>query len=106
MLPYLFIPIEDCGGEVALHLLLPLLILALLGKLLEEVLFRGFLQNFLKHAVCNNRSITLSRLIFGEGHLFIFYGGLVCAYVLEKYGLMSATITHGLAIFIFSAGLI
>lgn len=47
MLPYLSIPITDRGGEVALHLLLSLLILALFGNILEEVLFRGFFQNYL-----------------------------------------------------------
>ena len=121
MLTYLFIPIQDRGGEVALHLLLPLLILALFGNLLEEVLFRGFLQNYLKQEVGINKSIALSGLIFALGHIFLaitvtnlgfwviiftLYEGLVCAYISERYGLAPATISHGLAIFILSAGLI
>ena len=121
MLTYLFIPIQDRGGEVALHLLLPLLILALIGNLLEEVLFRCFLQNYLKLEVGITKSIALSGLIFTLGHTFLaitvtdlgfwviistLYEGLVCTYLSERYGLASATIAHGLAIFILSAGLI
>lgn len=121
MLPYIFIPIEDRGGTVALNLLLPLLVLALLGNLLEEVLFRGFLQNYLRTEVGIIRSIVLSALFFAIGHTFLattvtdlgvwvlvftLYEGLVCAYISEKYGLISATFAHGLAIFMLASGVV
>lgn len=122
ILPYLSVPVADRGGTVPLHLLPALLIFALLGNFLEELLFRGFLQNYLEQQkVKKIKRILLSGLLFSMGHIFLaltvtdlgimillftFWEGIICAIMHEKYGLVSATLTHGLAIFILSSGLI
>ena len=119
MIPYIFLPIETRGGLFPSNLILPLMIFTLFGNLLEEVLFRGFLQNYLTSEVGTKRSILLSGLLFAVGHTFLatsvtdlgiwvliftLYEGLVCAFLSEKYGLVSATLAHGLAILFLAVG--
>lgn len=118
MIPYLFIPIEERGGLFPPSLWFSLLLFALFGNFLEEVLFRGLFQSFMKEKVGKIRSILLSGLFFAIGHTFLaitvtnlgiwilvftLYEGIICAIIFERYGLIPASITHGLAIFLISA---
>lgn len=120
-LPYLFVPIEQRGGEVSTRSLLALFLFCIFGNFLEEVLFRGYLQGYLKNVMGKNRSVVLSGLFFSVGHIFLattvtdlgmwllvftFYEGLMCAMIHERYGVISATLTHGLTIFILASGVI
>lgn len=120
--PYFSVPIEQRGGSIPLSLFPFLLLFALLGNFMEELLFRGFLQHYLKkQKIGKKKRILLSGLIFSMGHIFLaltvtslgsiillftLWEGLICAAMHEKYGLISATLTHGLAIFILSAGVL
>lgn len=122
ILPNFFTPIEQQGGTVPLNLLPALLIFALLGNFLEELLFRGFLQGYLTQYKTNKRNrILLSGLLFSMGHIFLaitvtdlgilillftFWEGIICAAMYEKYGLISATLTHGLSIFFLSSAIL
>lgn len=120
VLPYLTTPLEIRGGSVPLHFLPSLLIFALMGNFLEEVLFRELLQGYFKERMTTTRSITLSGFSFSMGHLFLattvtqlgpliiiftLWEGLICAWMREHYGLLAATLTHGLTIFILASGI-
>ena len=109
------------GGEVAAILLPALLYMALAGNLLEELMFRGFLQSYLEKQTTATRAAIVSGLLFAVAHiflastvtnlglpliLFVTVEGLVSAFVYKKYGLVSAALTHGLAIFVLASGLI
>jgi uncharacterized protein len=117
---YSGIPIESRGGELSTAVLPALLILALLGNFMEEVLFRGFLQGHYEKLYGAKKALILSALMFAVGHIFLaftvtsvgiaiiiftFYEGLICAYVRNQAGVISSTITHGLAIFLLASGL-
>lgn len=121
MIPYFSVPLEDRGGLFPPSLWLALLLFALFGNFLEEILFRGLFQSYMRESVGKVRSILLSGLFFAIGHTFLaitvtdlgiwilvftLYEGIICAIIYEKYGLISATLTHGLAIFLLSAGFI
>lgn len=117
----LAIPVDiSLRGEVAVALLPALLYVALAGNLLEELIFRGFLQSYLERQTTATRAAILSGLLFAVAHiflastvtnlglpliLFVAVEGLVCAFVYKKYGLVSAALTHGLAIFVLASGL-
>ncbi|BCJ65394.1 CPBP family intramembrane glutamic endopeptidase [Polymorphospora rubra] len=117
-----FVPLHERGGAVAVSLLVPLLVLALLGNFMEEVIFRGFLQGYLEQAteLTPGRVIVLSGLIFAAGHAFLaitvtdlgwpilaftFAEGLACAWVKRRSGVLAASLTHGLIIFTLASGL-
>lgn len=119
IIPYFTIPIEDRGGNVHGSLWIVLLIFALCGNLLEEVLFRGMFQEYMHKYVKPWHAIVLSGLLFSVGHtflaitvtdlgmlvlLFTLVEGLMCALVYHRYGLLASTVTHGLAIFILAVG--
>jgi membrane protease YdiL (CAAX protease family) len=120
MLLSTLVPIEERGGEVALSLVPALLVLAFAGNFLEELIFRGFLQGYFEKVTNSIRAAFLSGLIFAVAHvflastvtdlgwpllLFVTVEGLMCAFVYRKYGLISASIVHGLAIFLLASGL-
>lgn len=119
------IPVEDRGGAVPAGLLIVLAVFALCGNLLEEVLFRGFLQAHLEDESPGRsgrwRAALLSGLIFAAGHLFLAYTvtdigwplvaftlfeGLVCAIVALRHGVLGSTVAHGGAIFVLASGLV
>lgn len=121
MIPYFYVPVEDRGGSFPPSLWIVLLIFAIFGNFLEEVLFRGVFQEYVKEKVGVIRSILLSGLFFAIGHTFLaitvtdlgvlilvftLVEGIVCAIIYERYGLIPATLTHGLTILIISAGFI
>lgn len=118
---YASVPLLHRGGEVPSDLLFPLLFFSLFGNFLEELLFRGYLQGyFKKQQLSANKRVLLSGLFFSIGHIFLaltvtnlgilillftFWEGIICATIHEKYGLVSATLTHGLSIFLLASGL-
>lgn len=121
LLTYGFVPLEERGGPVQESLWLPLIFFALGGNLLEEVLFRGYLQGYLAERTGPWRAAVLSGFVFAVGHIFLsatvtdlgvlvlvftLYEGIVCGLVRVKHGVAASTLTHGLAIFTLSAGLL
>lgn len=119
MIPYFSTPIEDRGGTVHYTLWVMLLVFALCGNLLEEVLFRGMFQEHMHKFLKPLHAIVLSGLLFAVGHtflaitvtdlgflvlLFTLVEGLMCAFIYYRYGLLPATVTHGLSIFFLSVG--
>lgn len=118
---YRFVPIGERGGEVALSVLPALLVFALAGNFLEEVLFRGYLQGLLARSHGPVRTVVASGAFFAAGHIFLastvtavglplllftLLEGLVCAEVARRRGVVAATVTHGLAIFALASGLL
>ncbi|CAM3682828.1 MULTISPECIES: CPBP family intramembrane glutamic endopeptidase [Paenibacillus] len=118
---YSFIDLEERGGVVSPYVLLPLLFMALAGNFMEEVLFRGYLQGYFERISGPMKAAVISAILFATGHIFLaitvtdigapiliftLYEGIVCAYVRVKYGILSSTLTHGLAIFTLASGLI
>mgnify|MGYP001201189527 CR=1 FL=1 len=116
---YSVVPIEQRGGVPSLSLLV-LLFFSLSGNFMEEVLFRGYLQGYFTGITGPWRSAALSGLLFAAGHIFLaatvtdlgfpiliftLYEGFVCAMVRMKYGVVAATLTHGVTIFALASGL-
>lgn len=92
-----------------------LLVLAIFGNLLEEVLFRGYLQNYLTRRMTPLRAAFLSGLIFATCHAFLaitvteagwpllaftLWEGIICALLAWRLGLVAAAVAHGTAIFL------
>ena len=119
MLPYFSIPIDERGGNVSMLMWPVLLVFALCGNFLEEVLFRGLFQEHMHKFVRPFQAILLSGLMFAVGHtflaitvtdlgflviLFTLAEGVMCAFIYYRYGLIPATVTHGIAIFLLAVG--
>lgn len=120
LIVYPGVPLEDRGGAVASTLIPVLLAFALAGNLMEEVLFRGLLQGYVRQAYGEIRAMVVSALAFAAGHVFLastvtdlgwpiiaftLWEGAICAWIGGKYGVIASTLTHGLAIFTISSGL-
>lgn len=118
---YTGVPVTGRGGTVPASLLPALAVLAYGGNLLEEVLFRGFLQGHLARHHSAARTVLLSGLFFAAGHVFLastvtdvgwplllftLVEGLVCAEVARRQGVLAATVTHGTVIFVMASGLL
>ncbi|MDP2150649.1 MAG: CPBP family intramembrane metalloprotease [Parvibaculum sp.] len=97
--------------------ILGLVILVYGGNLLEEVLFRGYLQGRLETYVTPVRAALLSGLIFAACHsylaitvtnggwpilAFTAIEGIACGFVRMRYGIWAAALTHGTAILLVS----
>jgi membrane protease YdiL (CAAX protease family) len=96
--------------------------LAFLGNLLEEAIFRGHFQNYLNELkLSNGRIILLSGAAFSVCHTFLaftvthagwpvlaftFYEGLICAYLRQRNGLISAALAHGMGLFLILSGIL
>ncbi len=124
------VPLEMRGGAVATQLLPAIFVFAMLGNLLEELLFRGYVLEGLKRhhterAHCGRfRWVTpgvQSGMVFALCHVFLattvssvgvplllftLWEGIIAGLVGEKHGVLAATITHGGAIFLLSSGLV
>ncbi|NUL49440.1 CPBP family intramembrane metalloprotease [Cellulosimicrobium funkei] len=119
------VPVDQRGGVVAGGVLVALAVFALCGNLVEEVLFRGFLQAHLEDQLPGRmgrwRAALLSALTFAAGHLalaflltdlgwpilaFTFLEGLVCAVIALRHGVLGATVAHAGAIFMLASGLV
>lgn len=96
-----------------------ILFFSLVGNAYEELLFRGMLQANLMRLLPPIRTIIASGLIFSLCHAFLattvtnvglpifvftITEGLVTAFVYYKSGLLGATMSHGLAIFLLAIG--
>lgn len=118
---YSGIDINNRGGIVNTSILLPLLIFSLFGNLLEECLFRGYVLGILKNTQNYILAGINSGVIFATCHIFLaitvtdiglpiliftLWEGIIAGLVGSRYGIIPATLTHGGAIFILSAGLI
>ncbi|HRN29029.1 MAG TPA: CPBP family intramembrane metalloprotease [Terrimesophilobacter sp.] len=114
-------PLDARGGAVAAALLPALLLMALAGNFVEELLFRGFLQSHFEGSMSSVRAAVLSGLLFAVAHiflattvtdlgwpvlLFVTVEGLACAFIYRRFGLVASTLTHGLAIFFLASGLL
>lgn len=102
------------GGIFPIRYIPVLILFSLSGNLLEELLFRGYLQMELCALKISPRlAAILSGLFFGFCHLFLAYTvsnigavlvvfavweGIVCGLLMKRFGLLSAVLTHGLAI--------
>ena len=123
LLIYSGVPVETRGGEVAAVLLPAIAATALLGNLYEELLFRGFLQDYLQKDLGMRplRAAITSGLAFGAGHsflavtvssvgapllLFATYEGILAGLIRMRWGLIPAVLSHGGAIFLLAGGLV
>lgn len=121
MAPHLFIPLQHRGGDFPREVLPALLVMALFGNLMEEVLFRGFLQGHYEALYGETRALLLSGVMFAAGHVFLastvtnvglpillftLYEGLICAWIRNRTGVFASTLSHGLAIFLLAAALV
>lgn len=118
VLPLLFsytgiLPAER-GGTAPGELIPLILLFAICGNLLEELLFRGYLIHwFLSKGLGSRRSAIASGLFFAVCHLFLAYTvsstgyplllfvlweGIICGLLAVRFGLISAVVAHGLAI--------
>ena len=117
------VPIESRGGVVPMSLLPMTLFMSLSGNLYEEVLFRGYLFGWLteKDGIKPVTAGLISGVFFSFGHVFLAYNvtsvgisllmyalweGCVAGLVRARFGVIPATLTHGLAIFLLTCGLV
>lgn len=119
-LAYELMPLAQRGGPVSSGLWPGLLLLSLLGNFYEESLFRGYLQGYCETLMRPLKAAAVAGVAFAFGHVFLaatvttvglpillftLYEGLACALLRMKFGLIPATLTHGLLIFLLAAGL-
>jgi membrane protease YdiL (CAAX protease family) len=118
---YRHVPIAARGGLVPHDLLLPTLVFALLGNLLEEALFRGYVYGWLIQTMRPLSAAVVSGVVFAFCHsylattvtgvgypllVFTLWEGTIAGVVGAKCGVLPAALTHGGAIFLLSSGLI
>jgi membrane protease YdiL (CAAX protease family) len=121
MIVYRFTPIESRGGQVPLQNVPAILVFALLGNLLEEILFRGYVSGWLAQRMAPVRAGVASGVVFAFCHIFLaltvtgvgypmlvfcLWEGVIAGVVGAKAGVLSSTLTHGGAIFVLSSGLV
>lgn len=117
------ISIENRGGIVPLQLLPFILFITLSGNLYEEVLFRGYFYGWLtkKEGMKPIIAGLISGVFFSFGHIFLAFNvtsvgisllifalweGCLAGLVRSRFGVIPATLTHGLAVFLLTCGLI
>jgi membrane protease YdiL (CAAX protease family) len=117
---YQVVPVESRGGSVDSRTVPAILIFAVLGNLLEELLFRGYVYGWLARSMHPIRAGAWSGVVFAFCHIFLattvtsvgypllaftLWEGVVAGLVGARAGVLPATITHGGAIFFLSSGL-
>lgn len=117
------VPMESRGGAVPLQLLPFVLFIALSANLYEEVLFRGYMYGWLtgEESMKPAPAGLLSGVFFSFGHVFLAYNvtnvgisvlvfalweGCLAGLVRSWFGVIPAVLTHGLAVFLLTCGLI
>jgi hypothetical protein len=118
---YQYTPVQSRGGQVPLHNIPAILVFALLGNLLEEVLFRGYVYGLLARKMAPIQAGIASGVVFAFCHIYLastvsgigypllvftMWEGMIAGIVGAKSGVLPATLTHGGAIFLLSSGLI
>ena len=123
LLVYTTVPISLRGGIVAPVLLPGIIAVALIGNFYEELLFRGFLQDYLQTDIGTSRlsAALISGIAFAAGHsflavtvtsvgapllLFALYEGIIAGLIRMRWGLLPAVLSHGGAIFLLSGGVV
>ncbi len=123
LLIYTTVPVALRGGAVAPVLLPGIAAVALIGNFYEELLFRGFLQDYLLKEIGISRlsAALISGIAFAAGHsflavtvtsvgapllLFALYEGIIAGLIRMRWGLLPAVLSHGGAIFLLSGGII
>ncbi len=117
---YRSVPIAMRGGSVPVWILPALLVFTLLGNLLEETLFRGYVLEELALIMPPVRAGVLSGVIFAFCHIFLattvtdagaslllftLWEGSIAGWIGSRYGILPATLTHGGAVFLLASGL-
>ena len=117
------VPIASRGGTVPLQCLPFILFVTLTGNLYEEILFRGYLYGWLtdEESMKPAAAGLLSGVFFAFGHVFLAYNvthvgisvlaftlweGCLAGLVRSRFGLIPAALTHGLAVFLLTSGII
>jgi hypothetical protein len=118
---YQYTPIDLRGGIVPAKLLPAILAFALLGNLLEEALFRGYVYGLLAKTVPPIKAGIASGVVFAFCHAFLattvtgigcpllvftLWEGVIAGIVGAKAGVVPSSVTHGRAIFLLASGLI
>lgn len=121
LLTYRHVPIELRGGPVVRSLLPAIFVFAMLGNLLEEALFRGYVLGALAQSMSPLRAGVWSGVVFAFCHiylattvtsvgygllLFTLWEGIIAGLVGARWGVISSTLTHGGAIFLLTSGLL
>jgi membrane protease YdiL (CAAX protease family) len=118
---YRFTPIASRGGPVPTDIVPVILLFALLGNLLEELLFRGYVYGWLAQSMATFKAGIASGVVFAFCHMFLaitvtdvgypllvftLWEGIIAGLVGAKAGVAASTLTHGGAILLLSSGLI
>jgi uncharacterized protein len=118
---YSGVPLADRGGSVAAQLILPIFVFALLGNLLEEGLFRGYVLGHLETKMGSSRAGIVSGIVFAFCHIFLaitvtdiglplllftLWEGVIAGLIGARFGVIPAAVAHGGAIFLLSSGII
>ena len=116
---YRVMGVDSSEQPVAFSLLPPLLLMALFGNLLEEVLFRGYFQGYLEKHVTPLRAALGSGVFFAVCHTFLattvtalgapilvftLFEGTIAGLVRMRMGVLPAALAHGGAIFLLASG--
>jgi membrane protease YdiL (CAAX protease family) len=117
---YRYVPVSTRGGVVAPGIMSAMLVFALLGNLLEETLFRGYVYGQLSRNIAPLSAALASGVIFSFCHIYLattvtnvgypllvftLWEGVIAGVVGSKCGVLSSSLTHGGAIFLLSSGL-
>lgn len=117
---YQFVPIESRGGAVPRNNLAAVLLFAMLGNLLEELLFRGYVLGHLAERMTPMAAGVASGVVFSFCHIYLaatvtgiglpllaftLWEGTIAGLVGSRGGVIPSTLTHGGAIFLLSSGL-
>ena len=118
---YQFTAIEARGGLVPVQNIPAIFAFALLGNLLEEALFRGYVLGHLEESRSPLKAGVSSGVVFAFCHIYLattvtgigypllvftLWEGIIAGIVGAKGGVIPATLTHGGTIFLLSSGLI
>jgi hypothetical protein len=111
-------PPAERGGSVAAQLILPIFVFALLGNLLEEGLFRGYVLGHLETKMASYRAGILSGIVFAFCHIFLaitvtdvglplllftLWEGVIAGLICTRFGVTPAAVALGGAIFLLSS---
>jgi membrane protease YdiL (CAAX protease family) len=121
VIAYQYTAIESRGGQVPVEIVPALLVFALLGNLMEEALFRGYVYGLLAQKMTPIPAGLWSGVVFAFCHIFLaitvtgagypllvftLWEGMIAGVVGARGGVLPSTLTHGGTIFLLSSGLV